>query len=46
MSGLTLQKQTKLHADGQTGNCMMTCYANYLGYRFEISMIGRGVSMA
>ncbi len=32
---LTLQKQTRLHANGVLGNCMMACYANYLGLDVE-----------
>jgi hypothetical protein len=31
MRELTFQKQTKLRENGHIGNCMMTCYANYLG---------------
>ncbi len=35
MRTLTEQKQTRLHNSEVKGNCMMTCYANYLGLDVE-----------
>lgn len=37
MRELTMQRQTKLHNpnEGIRGNCMVTCYANYLGFKVE-----------